>query len=445
MKYKTIHFPLLKKLFNKIKLMITRPFIRNVFVVASGTILMQIITILFSPIYTRLFSPEAIGIFDVFSSTAFMIVPIGALTFPLSIILPKEDSEAKDLVILSLGISSVIFVLLLGVFYFFDNFIVNTLQINSLQPYLLLIPFMVFFSTNMETIKQWLIRKNMFYLTSKVGVIKSLFVNISKVLLGLIVPTAGVLIVITVAGQGIYVFLLLFGSGILSLFLKNRKKVKPNKNIIKLARKYKEFPMYRAPQSLINSISSNLPILMLTAFYGSAASGFYAMGNRILRIPSVLIGKAIGEVFYPRFSRANNNDESLLKILLKATLILMGIGLIPFSLIMMFGPLLFGFVFGENWILAGVYARWIGIWAYTSFVNIPSVMSLPVLGAQRYHLIHTVLTIICKVGALSIGQIFFNNDIISIAFYAITAAFFDILLILVALYKSYIRGNKKET
>ena len=88
----------------------------------------------------------------------------------------------------------------------------------------------------------------------------------------------------------------------------------------KLAKRYRDFPLFRAPQVFLNAISQSLPVLMLTSFFGPAVAGFYSIGRTVLAIPSTLIGKSVGDVFYPRISEAAHNGENLTKLIKKATL-----------------------------------------------------------------------------------------------------------------------------
>src|SRR5690606_27771088 len=126
-------------------------------------------------------------------------------------------------------------------------------------------------------------------------------------------------------------------------------------------------------------------------------AGFYGLGRRILQLPSELIGKAVGDVFYPRISEAANNGENLTYLIRKSTLMLSVIGIFPFGIVILSGPWLFGFVFGMEWIKAGEYARWLAVWLYFGFINRPSVRALPVLNAQAFHLAYTFIMLIVRV------------------------------------------------
>ena len=206
--------------------------------------------------------------------------------------------------------------------------------------------------------------------------------------------------------------------------------------IIMLAKKYKDFPKFRAPQVLVNAITQSFPVLLLTSFFGPTAAGFYSISRTALSAPAVLIGQSVGDVFYPRISEAANNGEELRPLIKKATLILALIGIIPFGTVIICGPWLFSFVFGADWKEAGEYARWIAIWTFFMFINQPSVRALPLLSAQAFHLKFTVINLIIRASVLAAGYYFFNSDIISIALFGITGAILNIILVLITLHKS---------
>ena len=66
-----------------------RPFVRNVAAVAGGTATAQLIGILFSPLITRLYGPEAYGIQGVFMA----IVAVGSSFAALSLPLADVDTQ----------------------------------------------------------------------------------------------------------------------------------------------------------------------------------------------------------------------------------------------------------------------------------------------------------------------------------------------------------------
>ncbi|MGM0867039.1 MAG: lipopolysaccharide biosynthesis protein [Bacillota bacterium] len=419
-----------------------QPFIRNVFIMATGTATAQLIAVALSPIITRLYGPEAYGIMGVFISIIAIITPIAALTYPIAIVLPKNDSEAKGLIRLSLYLTSLIAILVTIILLLFDNKLIELFQIDEVAPFLYLIPLVVLFSGYLQVLQQWLIRTKQFRITAKVSFLHALIFHGSLVGVGIFYPVATVLVVMTTLSNGIKAFMLFIFTRISNYQQFSMREKKGEKiPLKKIAEKYNDFPKYRAPEVLINAASQSLPILLLTIFFGPASAGFYSIGRTVLGAPSQLIGLSVGDVFYPRINQAANDGKELTSLIRKATLTLGLIGIIPFGTVIVFGPWLFSFVFGENWLIAGEYARWIAIWSFFVFMNIPSIRTLPVLSAQAFHLKFTAILLITRIIALAIGYFIFGSDIVAIALFGVSGAILNMWLIFKTLQISKTHDN----
>lgn len=419
--------------------LLKKKFVRNILVMATGTIAAQLITMLLSPVITRMYGPEAFGIMGTFTAMLNIVIPIVALTYPAAIVLPKSNLDARGLVHLSLIITIIMSVISLIIIVLFYEQILNIFSLDEIANYLYLIPLVVIFSGLLQVVEQWLIRTKQFTISARVTFYQSLIVNGSKVGVGFLNPVAAVLVFITAFGNGIKALMMIIYAKKSNYPINNDER-KEIKDLKKLAKEYYDFPFFRAPEVFLNGISQGLPVLILTAFFGPASAGYYTIGRTVLNLPTQLIGKSVGDVFYPRIAEAKNNNENLTQLIKKATIALAGVGVLPFGLIIFFGPDLFSFVFGSDWVVAGEYARWIALWTFFMFINRPSVRSLPVLDAQRFHLIYTFFMLISRVGVLAVGYYIFASDIVSIALFSITGAILNIGLIVFT-----IKISKKRT
>lgn len=406
-------------------------FVRNVFAVASGTVAAQFINILLSPIITRIYGPEAFGVLGVFNSVLNIFVPVVALTLPIAIVLPKEEEEAITIAKVSFKIVILISILVAISLIVSKNFVVKILSIELLSSYLWLIPITMLLSGSLQISQQWAVRNKLFSLKAKTQVIVIIFTNIFQILFGLVNPSAFVLLIIHSVGQGLHAFILVWKEKLAKLLISSHKQ-----NDTVILKRYIDFPLYRAPQMLINGVSQSLPVIILTYFYGPSAAGFYAIGKKVLGLPSQIIGQAIGDVFYPHINDVANSKSSITNSIIKATMVLFVVGIIPFGLIFAYGPQLFGFVFGKEWIQAGEYARWLSLWSFFLFINNPSVRALPVLSAQRFHLSITIISIFIRAAALIVGGLYYSSDIICIILYSITSALINIYIIFGTIRKS---------
>jgi len=428
---------------NKIIKLYKNKFVRNVIILASGAAGAQAIAMILSPIITRMYGPEAYGIMGTFTSIISIIAPVAALTYPIAIVLPKNDSNAKGIIRLSLIITLLISITSLLIIILFNKKIVEIFNINEIVHYMYLIPLVIIFGGLMEVSEQWLIRTQQFAVNAKVTILQALIINGSKIGIGLFYPFASVLVILNVLANGLKATMMIVFAKKSTYRNKDDDKSEKEKNIKRLAREYYDFPLYRAPETFLNAISNSLPILMLAAFFGPASAGFYSIGRTVLSMPSRLIGKSVGDVFYPRIATAANNNENITKLIIKATLALGFVGILPYGLIIAFGPYIFSLVFGSEWIIAGEYARWIALWSFFAFMNRPSVRSLPVLSAQRFHLIYTVFMLVTRLGVLALGYYIFASDIIAVALFGITGAILNFGLIAITLRISINNKNKR--
>ncbi|MFD1385939.1 lipopolysaccharide biosynthesis protein [Oceanobacillus oncorhynchi subsp. oncorhynchi] len=418
----------------KIKLskLMKSTFIKSVLIMVSGTVAAQLIKMIFSPIITRLYDPSAIGVMGTFMSIIQIMIPIAAFSYPMAIVLPKYDSQARLLMKLSMYLS-VLTAIIVGLFLFiFNDWVIKFFNIKELSSFLLFLPLVILFTTFMMCYEQWFIRKKQFKINANSMFYQALLIEGSKVGLGFFSPTAYVLVILSTLNNGIRgLFLYLFGRK--ELRESQLEKKKTNQSLFEIAKKYKDFPFLRAPQMLIDATTQGLPILMLASFFNAASAGFFTICNTVLAIPSSLIGNAIGNVFYPRINEASLNKENVTKLLKKAMLALSAVGIVPFAIIIVFGPWLFEFVFGSGWEVAGEYARWLALSRFFRFVNEPCIRAFPVLQAQSLHLTITIIQTIIRLVALIIGFLIFNSDIIAIGLYGVSGAIINLLIIIITI------------
>lgn len=415
--------------------------------VASGTAAAQAITMAFSPVITRLYGPEAFGVLGVFIAIISFIRPIAALSYPIAIVLPKSDADAKGLIRLSLYTAIMVSVISLIILMFTNEKLLSLLQLEVIAPFVYLIPIVILFSAILQVTQQWLIRTRQFRITAKIAILQSIILNFSKMGIGWFNPVAAVLVILSTAGSVMHALLLILGA--------NRSKKKPREDTFsrtslrQLARKYKDFPLFRAPQVFINAVSQSMPVLLLASFFGPASVGYYSIGKSVLGMPTQLIGKSVADVFYPRITDAANNGEILTHLIAKATLALASVGIIPFGLIVIFGPWLFEFFFGSDWRLAGEYARWQSLWLFFSFLNRPSIAAIPVLNMQGSFLIYEIVSVAARATALALGFLYYKNDIYTVAIFSVVGAVLNLFLIFFTLGKSrnfnFYKVSNKET
>lgn len=167
-------------------------------------------------------------------------------------------------------------------------------------------------------------------------------------------------------------------------------------------RRHKKFPLFGTASSLLNVVSWQLPSLLLQLYFSSTIVGFYALGNRILRLPMDLIGNAIGQVFYQRATQARR-DGHLAATVESAFRRLATLSLVPLVILSVVGREAFAFVFGSRWAEAGVYAQILAPWTFFWFLSSPLSTLFAVLEEQEFGLKLNLVIFASRLGSLIVG------------------------------------------
>lgn len=412
----------------------------------SGTAGAQALTLAFMPVITRIYGPEAYGVLGTFLSVTLMLIPVAALTYPIAIVLPRRDGDARGLVRLSLLIALVMAVLVALLLYLFGDALTSRLQMQLIQPYLMLVPLVMFSGAALEISQQWLFRTQRFRITASVAVGHSLLFNSIRTLAGLVQPTALVLVCSSALQHALHAAMLGLAMLRAKPHVDNHNEVEQSKGagedvaaqpgLLALAQRHRDFPLFRAPVMLINAVSQHLPTLVLAVYFGPAVAGFFALCRQSMSMPTNLIGKSVADVYYPRISRAIHDGEPVAAMLIKATAALALVGLVPFSLVVAFGPWLFALVFGEQWQVAGEFARWLALAEYLVFVSRPCVVAVPALSLQGRFLIFEIFSTSLRVLALFGGAVLIGDALATVQAFSAAGVLIYLSLVVIVVFQA---------
>ncbi len=380
----------------------TTGFIGSAVALSVGTAVAQAVTILISPILSRLFLPEAFGLAALFTSVAGTVGLAGCLSYQLAIMLPEDDKTAANLFGLCVLLTGGMTLLAALVMAVAGDSLLALMRAEDLAPYKWLVPAGVLIATAALPLRYWNSRHNHFKRLGMASAGASL-VNAGATLgAGFAGFTSGLhLILARLPGQATPPAFL--GWRFLSADLRFCLRHWTLSGMWQAAKRYKKFPLITNWTALLNMISRQAPVFLIAAFFGPTPVGLYALGRRVLSLPSTLIAQSISQVFFQRGAVKQASGQDLGSLVRNVATRLITVGLLPMLIVGMVGPDLFGFVFGQNWREAGLYASILAIWLFTMFVSSPLSPVLMILERQGLQFILNVLMFVTRVGALVVG------------------------------------------
>ena len=346
---------------------------KNFFLLFSSSAIAQIIALLLAPFISRLFTPDNFGMIGYILSISGIFTAIGSLTYEKAIVLENDDKKAQDLQFLSLC-SLFIFSIIL---YFSISFYIKKFS-NLESSYLLWIVPIFFLNNFINIIFAVLNRDRQYKNIAMIQLLRRSGTAITQLTFGIIGYTAFGLIWGNIFGAlfcVIYIYILSSLS-----FSKRKYKLEDIKYV---AKKYINFPLYTAPQELINISFAQLPVIILANYYSITILGAYYFAVKIIQLPSVLLGNSIKKIFYKEAAFSRNKMDNLKELYFNLTAILFFISIIPIIISFFFAPDIFSFVFGSDWLFAGKFARWMTLWFGVNFIMIPSRVLFLVFEKQK--------------------------------------------------------------
>lgn len=390
----------------------------------SGSVLSQSIPILISPLLTRLFDSSQFGELAIFLSILNICVAIANGKYSSSLLLPEKKEDINNLVFLNI-IISVCFTAFLYVLIFLNNqFSVFELAIRN--SFLYGLPLVVFVVSIQQV---YLSLSNKFEKYKSIAISKttqSLTSSASNISLGYLQFGSVALVCSSTLAFITSTFYLLRNSGFEFSFKDVSKSRVKN-----LAVKYKDFPLYTMPQSLLYQLVVQVPVFFIQDVYTVSILGFYALSKRVLTVPSNIISASIGQVYYKQASDffINNKKDELFKTTRKAIVSIFFITSIIALSVYSFLPDLFSFFFGVDWKEAGVISQYLLIYLVPAFSISPFTQIYLVSNNNKYSffieilrfVLLSLLFVLGKLYSIELSQFFLFFSFIHTFCYAIMA------------------------
>lgn len=372
--------PFLKRIFTK------GTFASNVATLGTGSLIGQLSTVAAAPLLSRLFMPEAFGELQYILSIALILGAISTLRFEMALPLANKNSAAKHLLVLSILLALGTALIASIVFLIDPPMIARMYHSISSKQFILFIPLILFFEAQNSIFSFWFTRTKNF----KVPSLAKSFLGAGTALAQSAIALGGVVSGLGLIGGYILGQISSFGWYVF-MFLKTGERIQVKSlsfsGMWEQAREHKKFPLFSSWNVVLNTISRNLPPLLLVSYFSVAEAGYFAIGIRLLNMPLNTLGMSVGQVYYQQIARYKEQGIPMLPLMRTTILKLSAIIVLPLMVIFFFGEQLFGFVFGESWITAGTIAAIMVPFYFMRFIASPTSSIFAVLGKQHLGLV----------------------------------------------------------
>ena len=143
-------------------------------------------------------------------------------------------------------------------------------------------------------------------------------------------------------------------------------------DVRRLAHEYSRFPWLLTPAAVLALLINMVPAFVLPVMYGEIFAGEFALANRSVLLPMLLISQAVTQVYVSEAARmVRDRQEHLPSFILRTVLQMGGIGILMAAVAAATGPRLFPVLFGAKWTGAGLIVPLLAISGFAQFVGGP--------------------------------------------------------------------------
>ncbi len=347
----------IKKIFNS-------TYVQNFTALAGSELIAQSIQIGVTPFLTRLYSPNVFGQYELFKSSALILVVIGFLNYETTIYSAKNETERINSIFLSVSLLSLICLVTSVLLLLFENYFVQLLKSDIKDGWYWCLPLYAFFSGLTNLMLIILTMDGSFWILSKIKVLVSILVATTQLFFGWLDLGYWGLVYSTIVVQ-ILAFIMYF-MPFYKIFWKHFSSCSFVDMKSVLINNWR-IPMLVFPSNFINNFVQSLPIFFLGRI-DFLVLGYFGLARRIIDFPLKFITAAVQRL-YVKELMDEVNATGLGKVSFKKNLKLYSV----IALVLYFGILiltkpLIPILFGEQWIPAVPYIIILGLLFIVRFV-----------------------------------------------------------------------------
>ena len=331
-----------------------------------GTALAQVVFVLVTPILTRVYSAEELGIFGVYAAVVVIASRVVGLRYEMAAPLPRRDEVALHLVWLTMLVSLGMLIAAGLLYAFAIDGLGLSGESHPLQSHVPVVLAGILMFVLNGALSMWYIRKKEFGTVANSRMINALLLALFQ-LAGFLSPAKLLVLLgaypLALAISNFYLLRRLDWQ--LARYRRSRARL-----LVTLAGRYRKFPLYTTPTSTISELTQSLPLFVLSIFFGNVQVGYFFMARRIGLVPTSIVGRAISQVNHAEMLEHHRNGV-LGDVLLRQIHLLQWVSIVPAVVLAVLAPTICERLLGDEWGVAGQYLQLMTPYVVVHFVFAP--------------------------------------------------------------------------
>lgn len=381
------------KILSRIKPLIKNPRVSGVLSMTGGSLFAQLLTIGILPILSRLYSPSDFGILSIVMAISGIIAPAVALKFDTVVLFPRSKRRTRAVVSVALLTTLTIALIWASL----SELIAVVFFTGQSPPFLGLWVFGITLLTGLYSLfSQLALRERRYGQVASRTALQSVGTAGGQTLFGLFSWGHTGLLIGALLGKTV---------GIIKLATIGKNYLGRHQfgDMLTPFRDYWRFPVVFAPSAVLNSLGAQLPLISLTALYGVEFAGQLGMAERVVSLPILLLGTAIGQMFIAELTKMRrDNKRTYLRFFFQLSVFLAGISIVGFGTLALIAHWLIPWALGNEWTSTAALVQILALTGGIRLIAIPLARAISVFQRAGANIAIDVTRVVLMVGAIYI-------------------------------------------
>ncbi|MBI4472589.1 MAG: oligosaccharide flippase family protein, partial [Acidobacteria bacterium] len=286
--------------------------LRSVLSLLTGTAFANLIAALGTPILTRLYSPEAFGVFAIYTGIVAIAAVLAGWRYDVGIVLPEDDRGARLLLVVSLLLALVSSVALAVLLLAVREPLSRLADAPLLANWILLAPLHVFIAAAYAAFSYWATRTGDFKRIAQTRVLQSA---------GSLVTRIGMALLQSASFAGLVLGQFIADSAATLLITRpawpalrsQAARLLPDFSEMKhIALEHRSLAIHAISTTFLNSTATFLLPFLIVYFFDAFSAGLVMMAHRAISMPFLMVTTSLWQVAHAQLARYSDEERAIL-------------------------------------------------------------------------------------------------------------------------------------
>jgi O-antigen/teichoic acid export membrane protein len=332
-------------------------FLRHVTVLASGSLLANMISLALLPIFARMYDAGSFGLQSLLLLGVTFLSPLSTGYYDWAIPTPRRKDQARALATLAFGIALSIGALALCILVLFHHALAPMMHMGALGLWIFTIPLLAMCTGCYNIANYWLLRASRPGLQTNIRFAHAISTALFTLIFGVMKMKDGLLL-------GFICGLVFAAAWSLMIAYRHGLRLELHRSrlyFMGLASKFREFPIFGAIPAGVTNLAAQIPLLVITAGHAISLTGHYAVVRSIMFGGTALISAAFGQVILKHMAEHKHAGTPIWPAYIRIFALLALGGLALSITIYFISPWFFRLYLGAGWGDSTMIARMLSV------------------------------------------------------------------------------------